>query len=415
MSTPVVHGHTESPGGGETQTATPRILAAEPEQRRRKDPGKAERGEEQRKAEETRATAQAERSDDGETLDGDGWARTDTPERLRPRGESEERVADDWDGWIAEQQRQADAALESAVRALALQRTTSNALRHDVKGKIAPRESCVSSIQEPEKESSEDGWREWNEVAVEEQRRAVAGDVLRREKGEGSGGGTSEVRKGGLMWKLEEDLLNRLDGGRDWRRRPRSDWPPKHARRGAMPNGRVFFSATDDPELKETERWQPGRCIAEQDWGRVRDRPNTRMFRRGDTVAVTEVGNPGLHPASWRLPESSITRYFVATVLEVDAKQRYLWNPDCNGLLLDEGAGYHVHREHSWIREILRPDGTTREFDPSAMDWDTTPETEQGDIQEVSGRKGARMQEEWTLPAQKQGTEPWSKPVNADL
>ena len=129
------------PGGGETQMATPRILAAEPEQRRRRDPGKADRGEEQRKAEEVRATAQAERSDGGGTLDDDDWARTDTPERSGPRGEPDERVADDWDVWIAEQQRQADAALLSAVRTLALQRTTSNSLIHDVSGRTAPRES----------------------------------------------------------------------------------------------------------------------------------------------------------------------------------------------------------------------------------------------------------------------------------
>jgi hypothetical protein len=188
-----------------------------------------------------------------------------------------------------------------------------------------------------------------------------------------------------------------------------------------------------------------------------------------------------------------------------------------------------VHREYSWIREITREDGTTWELDPSAMDWDTTPATEQGatkewlaagevytqcsrrpgeviglgdmihirshrprtsmhwerslvavpfiwatgqqgfryakicvkdaateasskglyqldggphnpkmlrargsfyaidrhsppraslskeDIQEVPGRNGARMQEEWTVLAQDQGTEPWNKPVNADL
>ena len=379
MSTPVVQGRTTSPGGGETQTATPRILAAEPEQRRRKDPGKAERGEEQRKAEEARTSVQEERRAGGGTLGDDDWVRTDTPERWGPRGDQDEPVADDWDDWVAEQQRQADAALVSAVGALALQQTTSRALIHDLSGKTAPHESRASPIREPEKESSEDEWREGSEWAAEEQRRTLAGDVLWRERGKVSGRGAAEVRQGGPMWKLEEDLLNRLDGGRDWRRRPRSDWPPKHARRGAMPNGRVFFSATDDPGLTETDRWQPGRCIAEKDWGQVRDRPNTRVLRRGDTVAVTEVGNPGLHRDSWRLPESSITRYFVATVLEVDVKQRYHWNHECNGLLLDEGAGYHVHREHCWVREILREDGTTWELDPSPMDWETTSETKQGD------------------------------------
>ena len=381
MSTPVVHGRTTSPGGGETQTATPRILAAELEQRRRKDPGKADRGEERRQAEEARATVQAERSEGGVTRDDDEWVSTDTPERRGPSDEPDEPGADDGDDWSAEQQRQADAALVSAVRALALQLTTSRAPIHDLCGKTAACESRASPIREPEKESIEAERREWNEGTAEEQRRAVAGGVLWCERGEVSGRGAPEVRQRGLRWELEEALLNRRDGSRAWRRRPRTDWPPAHARGDAKPNGRVFFSATDDPELKENERWHPGRCIAEKDWGRVRDRPHTRVFRRGDTVAVTEVGNPGLHRDSWRLPESSTTRYFVATVLEVDVKQRYYWNHECNGLLLDEGAGYHVHREHSCIREILREDGTAwePELDPAPMDWDTTPEAEQED------------------------------------
>jgi hypothetical protein len=106
-------------------------------------------------------------------------------------------------------------------------------------------------------------------------------------------------------------------------------------------------------------------------------------------------------------------------------KQRYYWNHECNGLLLDEGAGYHVHREHSCIREILRADGTAWELDPAPMDWDTTPEAEQEDSlpraripkedpQELPGRKGARTPEQWTLLAQDQGTGSGSKPVNTD-
>jgi hypothetical protein len=173
------------------------------------------------------------------------------------------------------------------------------------------------------------------------------------------------------------------------------------------PNGRMFFSATDDPGLTENERWQPGRCIAEKDWGRVLDRPNTRVFRIWDTVAVTEVGNPGLHRDSWRLPESAITRYFVATVLEVDAKQRYYWNPNCNGLLLDEGAGYQVHREHSWIREITRADGTTWEPDISPMEVEATCDPEHGGGQSQdsgTGYAGIASKEEI-----------WNEITNTDL
>jgi hypothetical protein len=89
------------------------------------EPGKAERGEEQRKAEEARTTVQAERRDGGGTLEDDDWVRADTPERLGTRGEADEPADGDWEDWIAEQQRQADAALLSAVRTLALRRTTS--------------------------------------------------------------------------------------------------------------------------------------------------------------------------------------------------------------------------------------------------------------------------------------------------
>jgi hypothetical protein len=65
--------------------------------------------------------------------------------------------------------------------------------------------------------------------------------------------------------------------------------------------------------------------------------------------------------------------------LEVDAKQRYYWNSDCNGLLLDEGAGYRVHRELSWRREITKADGTTWEPDVSPMEVDATCDPEQGE------------------------------------
>jgi hypothetical protein len=163
MSTSVAHGRIESLGGGETQTATPRILAAEPEQRWTTDPGKVERGEEQKKAEEGKASVQVERSAGGGTLEEDDWVRTDTPEQWGPRGKPDEPVADDWDDWIAEQQRQADAALVSGVRALALQQTTSNAPIHGVRGRTAPGESRASPIREPEKESIEAEGREWNE------------------------------------------------------------------------------------------------------------------------------------------------------------------------------------------------------------------------------------------------------------
>ena len=382
MSTPVVHGHTVLPGGGETQAATPRILAAEPEQRRKTDPGKAERGEEQKQAEEAGKTVSEEWHDGGRALEDDDWARVETPELAAQGGDKEEQADDEWDEWIAEEQRKADAALMSAAMAVTSTHGTATEPLEDDRG----------------------GWNGW---AAQELCRELAGDEIWRERKEVSGGGAAKAIQGGLMWELEEQFLNRWDGGRAWKRRPRLTWPPEHARGRAEPKGQMFFSATDDPGLTENERWQPGRCIAEKDWGRVLDRPNTKVFRIGDTVAVTEVGNPGLHRDSWRLPESAITRYFVATVLEVDAKQRYYWDPNCNGLLLDEGAGYQVHREHSCIREITRADGTTWEPDMSPMEVDATCDPEQGGGQSQDSGTG------YSGIAPKEKT--WREITNTDL
>lgn len=381
MSTPVAHGRTKSPGGGEKQTATPRILAAEPGQRQRMDLETEVWRTEQRESEEAGASGRTERSDDDGTLaEGDGVGAA-TSEGAEQGGDKDEPIDGDWADWIAEEQRKANEALADAVLSMILRRQTGDALVHGATGQDTPRRRHLGSTQQAEKEPTnaepvDDGWAEWIAWAAEEQRKDEDGDVRPHEPDVGSGGVASKARQGGPMWELEERLLNSLDGGRDWRRRPRSDWPPEQARGETKPGGRRFFSATDDPGLTEIERWQPGRCIAERDWGRVRDRPNTKVFRRGDTVAVTELGNPRLHRDSWRLPESSCTRYFVATVLEVDVQQRYYWDPNSNGILLDEGAGYHVHREYSWIREITLEDGTAWELDAPPMDVDTTLATE---------------------------------------
>jgi hypothetical protein len=119
------------------------------------------------------------------------------------------------------EQRRADTALVSAVLTLALRRTTGDAPRHETRGKKEPRESHAGPIQKSEEEPLKDEWCEWNEWAAEEQRRDLARDVMPRETDEVADGGASKARQGGPMWKLEEELLNRMVGGRDWRRRPR--------------------------------------------------------------------------------------------------------------------------------------------------------------------------------------------------
>jgi hypothetical protein len=90
MSTPVAHGRIESLGGGETQTATPRILAAELEQRQTTDPGKVERGEEQRPVAEVEATGHGEPRDDEGVLVDDDEARIEEEHgEARPRDSHE--------------------------------------------------------------------------------------------------------------------------------------------------------------------------------------------------------------------------------------------------------------------------------------------------------------------------------------
>ena len=91
MSTPAGHGRTESPGGGETQTATPRILAAEPGQRQRTDPETEERGGERGELEEAGAAVHMERRGGGGTLVDDDWA------------------------WMEEERRKATIAMNAAI------------------------------------------------------------------------------------------------------------------------------------------------------------------------------------------------------------------------------------------------------------------------------------------------------------
>ena len=452
MSTPVVQGRTTASGGGETQTATPRILAAEPEQRRRKDPGKAERGEEQRKAEEARTSVQAERRAGGGTLGDDDWVRTDTPERWGPRGDQDEPVADDWDDWVAEQQRQADAALVSAVGTLALQQTTSRAPIHDLSGKTAACESRASPIRAPERESIEAEWREWNEWAAEEQRRAEAGDVLWRERGEVSGRGASALHEPLLEYCHTEGVQDMdVDVSpvrRASRRTTNTSWEvgsniaPQHRylvqeaydeMRRYRPGEEVAVkteqphlqyqiavvrhgtSLIDDEDLSgsrlelqqgigQSSTWvphgairqlhtqcsrTPGEIIGPGDMIHIRShRPRTSMHWERSLVAV---------PFIWATGQQGF-RYAKICVKDAatEASSKGLYQ-------LDGGA----HNS-----KMLRARGTFYAIDRHSPPRARLPKE---DIQEVPGRNGARMQEEWTVLAQEQGTGPWSKPVNTDL
>ena len=91
MTTPAVRGRAEAAGGGETQTATPLILATEPGQRQRTDPEKEERGEERRDKAAAGEADHMERRGDGGALVDDDWA------------------------WIEEEHRKARIAMNAAI------------------------------------------------------------------------------------------------------------------------------------------------------------------------------------------------------------------------------------------------------------------------------------------------------------
>ena len=509
MSTPVAHGRTESPGGGETQTATPRILAAEPEQRRMTEPGKAERGEEQRKAEEARTTVQAERSDGGTLEDGD-WVRTDPPECLGPRGEADEPADDDWEDWIAEQQRQADAALASAVRALALQQTTSNGPIHDVSGKTASRESRASSTREPEEASLEDERREWNEWAAEEQRKDMARDGITPETGDGTGGGAStaeellveeEHRKARIAMNDAMLYLNRIRGrgvvptaGNGTKERQQAPTKADETRNElALHEPPLEYDHTagaqdmdvDAPPVRRTARrttntsWEVGSNIAPQHRYLVQEAYDaTRRYGPGEEVAIiTEQPHLQYRIAVVRHGTSLIDDEDLSgsrLELQQGIGQSSTWVPhgairqlytQCSrrpGEVIGPGDMIHIrsHRPRTsmyWERSLVavpfiwatgqqgfryakicvkdaaieasskglyqldggahNPKMLRARGSFYAIDRHSPPRTRipEEDIWEVPGRKGARIQEEWTLLAQDQGTGPWSKPVTTDL
>jgi hypothetical protein len=459
MSTPVVQGRTTSPGGGETQTATPRILAAELEQRRRKDPGKADRGEEQRKAEEARATVQAERSEGGGTLDDDEWVSTDTPERWGPSGEPDEPGADDGDDWFAEQQRQADAALVSAVRALAPQLTTSRAPIHDLSGKTAACESRASPIREPEKESIEAEWREWNEWAAEEQRRALAGDVLWCERGEVSGQGASEVTQGEpepQEQPLDDDHNAEVeemevDLPLVQHKKPRStntSWAVgsnialQHrylvqeaydAHRRYSPGEEVAFitgqlrhqyriaemkhgtSGIEDSALSDSRlelKHGSGQLLTWEQHGRIRQLYTQCSRRPGEVIGPRDI----IYIRSHR---SRTSMHFEGDVVAVPfiwqtGQQGFRYAKVCwkDALIEASTKGLYQLDGGAHNPKMLRARGSFYAIDRNSptREW-----LEEEDILEVPGRRGARLQDEWDGLSPGQELEPWSTPTCTDL
>ena len=425
MSTPVVHGCTELPGGGETQMATPRILAAETEQRRKRDLGKAERGGEQRKVEETRTTAQAEGSDGGGTLDDDGWARTDvardgiTPEKDDVPGGGATAARQEGPRWelaeellVEEEHRKARIAVNDAMLQLNLLRgrvvvpTTGNWTKERQQAPTETDETRVESeLHEPLLEYGHTAGAQDMDVEMPPVRRTA-----RRTTNTSWEVGSYIAPQHRYLVQEAYDATRRYGPGEEVA--IITEQPHLQYQIAVMRHG---TSLIDDEDLSgsrvelqqgigQSSTWvphgvirqlytqcsrRPGEVIGPGDMIHIRShRPRTSMFWERSLVAV---------PFIWATGQQGF-RYAKICVKDASTEA------SSKGLYQLDGGAHNP--------KMLRARGSFYAIDRHSPPRARLPEE---DIQEVPGRKGARMQEEWTVLAREQGIDPWSKPVNTDL
>ena len=372
MSTPAGHGRTESPGGGETQTATPRILAAEPGQRQRKDRGKEERGGERGEMEEAGVADHMERRGGGGTLVDDDWVWMEEEHRKAkiamnaailqmpwlwertgvPTGESrtEEReraptMAGGAGGDLEPQEQLAgdghtDEAQEMEVDGPVVHRTAQRTTNTSwaVGSNIAPQHCyLVQEAYDPQRryrpgeEVALITGQRWHQFRIAEMRHGTSGI-----EDENLSGSMLELRHGNgqpLTWELH-GMIRQL--------------------------------------YTQCSR-RPGEVIGPRDTIHIRShRPQTSMHWEGDLVAV---------PFIWATGQQGF-RY--ARVCAKDA----LTEASSKGLYQLDGGAHNP--------KMLRTRGSFY-----AIDRTSPPRArlEEEDIQEVPGRGEARTQDEWTGPA----------------
>ena len=388
MSTPAVHGRAKSPGGGETQTATPRILAAEPGQRQRTDPETEERGGERGELEEAGAAVHMERRGGGGTLVDDDWA------------------------WMEEERRKATIAMNAAILQMPWlwERTgvPTGGSRIEEREQAPTKTGEAGGDREPqEQRSGADHTDEAQEMEVDgpwvhrtaqrttstswavgsniapQHRYLVqeAYDTQRRyTPGEEVALMTGQLRH---QYRIAE--VSRGTGGIEDENLSGSRLELRHG--SGQP--RTWEQHCMIRQLYTQCSRRPGDVIGPRDIIHIRShRPRTSTHWEGDIVAV---------PFIWATGQQGF-RYARICVKDAltEASSRGLYQ-------LDGGA----HKSM-----MLRTGGSFY-----AIDRISPPRArlEEEDVLEVPGRGAARTQDEWTGPAQEQGSDWGSKPTHKDL
>ena len=388
MSTPAVHGRAKSPGGGETQTATPRILAAEPGQRQRTDPETEERGGERGELEEAGAAVHMERRGGGGTLVDDDWA------------------------WMEEERRKATIAMNAAILQMPWlwERTgvPTGGSRIEEREQAPTKTGGTGGDLEPHEQLSGDGHTD------EAQEMEVDGPWVHR----------TAQRTTSTSWAVGSNIAPQhrylVQEAYDSQRRYspgeevalmtgqlRHQYRIAEVSRGTggiedenLSGGRLELRHGSGQPLTWEQHCmirqlytqcsrRPGDVIGPRDIIHIRShRPRTSTHWEGDIVAV---------PFIWATGQQGF-RY--ARICAKDA----LTEASSRGLYqLDGGA----HKSM-----MLRTRGSFY-----AIDRISPPRArlEEEDVLEVPGRGAARTQDEWTGPAQEQGSDWGSKPTHKDL
>ena len=389
MSTPAVHGRAKSPGGGETQTATPRILAAEPGQRQRTDPETEERGGERGELEEAGAAVHMERRGGGGTLVDDDWA------------------------WMEEERRKATIAMNAAILQMPWlwertgvptggsrieEREQAPTKTGGAGGDLEPQEQLSGAGHTDEAQEMEvDGpwvhrtaqrttstsWAVGSNIAP--QHRYLVQEAYDSQRRYDAPGEEVALMTGQLRHQYRIAEVSRGTGGIEDENLSGSRLELRHGSGQPL----TWEQHCMIRQLYTQCSRRPGDVIGPRDIIHIRShRPRTSTHWEGDIVAV---------PFIWATGQQGF-RY--ARICAKDA----LTEASSRGLYqLDGGA----HKSM-----MLRTRGSFY-----AIDRISPPRArlEEEDVLEVPGRGTARTQDEWTGPAQEQGSDWGSKPTHKDL
>ena len=424
MSTPVAHGRTKSPGGGEMQTATPRILAAEPGQRQRMDLEKDVWRAEQRESEEAGASGRTELRDDGGTLaEGDRVGAA-----VSEGAEQGGAVDDDW-AWMEEERRKATIAMNAAILQMPWlwERTgvPTGGSRIEEREQAPTKTGGAGGDLELQEQLSGDGhtdeaqemevdgpgvhrtaqrttstsWAVGSNIAPQHRYLVQeAYDSQRRY----SPGEEVALMTGQLRHQYRIAEVSRGTGGIEDENLSGSRLELRHGSGQPL----TWEQHCMIRQLYTQCSRRPGEVIGPRDITHIRShRPRTSMHWEGDVVAV---------PFIWAAGQQGF-RY--ARICAKDA----LTEAGSKGLYQLDGGGHNPR--------MLRARGSFYAIDRTSP---PRAQLEDADIQEVPGRKGARTQDEWK-DGTAWGTDPtptdfgieytgraqmvatWSEPVTTDL